>query len=71
MQVAQGNLVLIGLNTLEPKVFWNGTQLEFVVDIATNWDTEEPKVKFRVSQDSPLAVEMRAAGIKIKVGEAK
>ena len=39
MEAVQASLVMIGLNTLEPKVFWNGVQLFNIVDIATNWDT--------------------------------
>lgn len=71
MEVIKGNLTMVGLNTLEPKVFWNGQSLENIVDIATNWDQEEPRVKIRVSVATSLSEEMKLAGINIKVGEAK
>jgi len=71
MEAVKGNLTMVGLNTLDPKVFWNGGQLLNIIDIHTSWDSEEPKISIRVSADSDTASIMRLAGIKIKVGGAK
>jgi len=68
MNVAPGNLVLIGLHTKAPQVFWNGKPVEGVKQIKVNNDTLVSKVQLVISAEGALA-EMAAAGIEIKVGK--
>lgn len=69
MQTTQGSLVIIGANTAEPQVFWNGVPVQGVVGI--HIDNERVKqqrtVTLRLKED-PAIVEMRAAGINIRYG---
>jgi hypothetical protein len=67
MNVAQGNLVLIGLHTKTPQVFWNGQLVEGIRAIKVNNDSLISKVQLTLGATGALA-EMAAAGIEIKVG---
>jgi hypothetical protein len=70
MQVTQGSLVIIGLNTSTPQVFWNGVLLANVVGIYSNVDTddclEDNKIKLRVTDTLEVYTELLAAGIIVK-----
>jgi hypothetical protein len=67
MNVAQGNLVLIGLHTKTPQVFWNGQLVDGIKQIKVTNDTLINKVQLTFSAEGALA-EMVEAGIEIKVG---
>ena len=61
MQTTQGSLVIVGANTPECKVFWNGKEVPNV-GIAVSFDN---KVTLKVKED-PVLAEMAAAGIAIR-----
>jgi hypothetical protein len=65
MQITQTSLTMIGLNTNEPQVFWNGAKVEGIVGIAVANDAETQRVILKISED-PLLAEMQAAGITIR-----
>lgn len=64
MEVATGNLTMIGLNTETPSVFWNGVKVSGVVGIRVENAEGTQKVVLTV-QENPVLSEMRAAGVKI------
>lgn len=68
MQSAQGSLVMIGLNTPTKQVFWNGVEVQNITEIKTDWESDEQRVKLKVSAMLPIHDELRAAGVTVKVG---
>lgn len=68
MQSAQGSLVMIGLNTPTKQVFWNGVEVQNITEIKTDWESDEQRVKLKVSALLPIHDELRAAGVTVKVG---
>lgn len=64
MNISQGSLVMVGLHTTEPKVFWNGQEVPGVKGITASNTGASPRVVLNVAED-PLLAEMKAAGIKI------
>lgn len=67
MNVAQSNLVMIGLHTSTPKVFWNGVEVIGITHIMVNWENDKCRVKLKVNQENPDLAEMMLAGITVKV----
>ena len=67
MQTTQGNLVLIGMNTPSPQVFWNGVQVQGVTGINVSNNTDAQRVLLALTED-PIIAELKAAGIIIKRG---
>ena len=67
MQTTQGNLVLIGMNTPSPQVFWNGVQVQGVTGINVSNNTDTQRVLLTLTED-PIIAELKAAGIIIKRG---
>lgn len=66
-QIVQGSLVMIGLNTNRPLVYWNGNQITNIKAIHTMWEEDELRVALRVTDIAPeLMLEIQAQGIKIK-----
>lgn len=66
-QIVQGSLVMIGLNTNEPKVYWNGKQIDNITAIHTVWEEDDLRVAFRVnSMEDSLLTELQVQGIKVK-----
>lgn len=64
---ANGSLVIVGLNTPAPQVFWNGTEVAGVVSIRSEWEHDERHIKLRVKgTDDALYMELVAAGIQVK-----
>lgn len=61
MNFTQSSLVIVGANTPEAKVFWDGQSVEFV---KLTVDTFTGKVVLHVREDPKLAA-MKAAGITI------
>lgn len=67
IQTAQGNLVLVGLNTDTPSVFWNGAPVEGVTGIRVDWEHDEQRVKLHVNgADDATYVALASAGVQIK-----
>lgn len=68
MQITQGNLVMVGVNTLTPQVYFNGKQVEGVVGIRIDWEADEQRVKLKVNgTDDSTYQALLAAGIHIKM----
>ena len=65
MQITQTSLTMIGLNTNEPQVFWNGLKVDGIVGIAVDNDADSKRVVLKFNED-PMLAEMQAAGITIK-----
>jgi len=61
MNISQASLVIVGANTPECKVFWNGAEVPNL-GIRVNFDG---KVTLRVAED-PVLAEMQSVGIKIE-----
>ena len=67
IQTATGNLVIIGLNTSAPKVFWNGAEVLGIIEIQSSWEKGESVVKFKLSGTNDAQyMEMISAGIVVK-----
>lgn len=64
MNISQGSLVIVGANTPDCKVFWNG-QVITQVGVVVNNDSVGTRVVLKVLED-PLLAEMQAAGITIR-----
>ena len=64
MQTTQGSLVIVGANTSECKVFWNGNEIPNV-GITVDNDIASKRVVIKVSED-PLLAEMASAGVLFK-----
>jgi hypothetical protein len=64
MQSAQGSLTIINAHTADPQVFWNGAKLD-VKRVRVFSDDDDSRVRI-VMTASPVAAEMRAAGIVVK-----
>lgn len=69
MQTAQGSLVIVGVNTTTPKVFWKGTEVLGVVSVKVENEVgDEQRVKLKVfdtNQDDILS-EMASENVIIK-----
>lgn len=65
MQTTQGSLVMVGLNTTSPQVFWNGVKLEGIVGIKVDNTSTDQKVVLKM-RDSNIVSELRDAGIVIR-----
>ena len=61
MQTTQGSLVIVGANTPDARVYWNGQEV-----INTGFSVSfDGRVVLKVAED-PVLAEMQAAGIVIK-----
>lgn len=65
MQTTQGSLVMVGLNTTTPQVFWNGVMLQGITGIQVDNDAEDHKVVLKMNEDATVS-ELRAAGIAVR-----
>jgi len=65
MNTTQGSLVIVGANTTEPKVFFNGAEVESVSGISVVNDTERQRVMLTVPEPHQELID---AGIVIKRG---
>ena len=63
MTTTNGNLVIIGLGTEEPKYFWKGELLKGVVKIFIHRGV---KLTMTVLDKTEIPAEVRASGIRIK-----
>lgn len=67
IQAVMGNLTIIGINTPNLKVFWNGVEVPGILTVDINWDADDHRVKLRVNGDADsLYLEMATEGIVIK-----
>lgn len=67
MQVTQGSLALVGLNTTTPAIYWNGVPIPNITNVRVDWDADEQRIKLRADPvDAILAAELAAAGISMK-----
>lgn len=66
MNVVQGSLVLIGVNTPTPIVLFNGEKVPGITGIRVDWEADEQRVKLKVAGDSPLYTALLSAGVHIK-----
>lgn len=70
MQIVQGNLTMMGLNTETPQIFWNGLPVGGITKVNVEWTDKEQEVKIRVNgSDDAVYMEMVSAGINIKKGK--
>lgn len=65
MNITQSSLVIVGANTPECKVFWNGREVPGVKALNTIFDDDDHRVVIKVAED-PVLAEMKAAGIEIR-----
>lgn len=66
IETAQGNLVMVGLNTLNPKVFWNGQLVDGIVGVQVNsTEGQKPSVTLKVKEQVNFA-EMQSSGVNIR-----
>jgi hypothetical protein len=67
MIITQGNLVMLGLNTDAPQVYFNGNQVTDVTEIKIDWEHDEQRVKLKVNgtQDE-LYMQLVEAGVTVK-----
>lgn len=68
MQLAQGSLVIVGLNTQTPQVFFNGHEVPSILEIKVDWESDEQRVKLKVSTLLPIHEELRLNGVTVKLG---
>ena len=64
METAQGNLVIIGANTADCQVFWNGVIVPNKGVVVEN-TLDVHKVVIKVQED-PSVAEMQSAGITVR-----
>lgn len=65
MNITQSSLVIVGANTPDRKVFWNGQEVSGISELNVSNDAERQRVVITVAED-PLLAEMKAAGIIIR-----
>ena len=65
IQTTQGSLVLVGMNTATPQVFWNGQLVPGVTGIHVDNETDINRVVLKVPED-PIIAELKAAGITVR-----
>lgn len=70
LQTAQGSLTMVGLNTANPDIFWNGAKIQGITSIRTDWEDGEKRVRLKLGGviSAELEAEMVASGITIKKG---
>ena len=69
MITANGSLVIVGLNTSNAVVFWNGIEVPNITSIRVDWEQDEQRIKLKVTgSDEAMYAEMLANGIHIKKG---
>lgn len=65
MNIGQGNLVVVGANTKDQQVYWNGAKVEGIVGLSIDNNEKRQRVVVTV-KDDPVLAEMAAAGIKVR-----
>ena len=67
MENTTGNLVLVDVNTVTPKVYWKGQQVLNIIKIVVRNDEDDADVKIVASQTNAELQDMIASGINIKI----
>lgn len=66
-QIVQGSLVMIGMNTNKPQVYWNGNQILGITAIHAIWEEEDLRISLRVTAiEDELLAQLQTQGIKVK-----
>lgn len=65
MSIVQSALVIVGANTSEMQVFFNGAEVSGVQDLKIDWDSKAPKVTITLSE-TDLVQEMKSNGISVR-----
>lgn len=65
MQVAQGSLVIVGANTADCQVYFNGAPVEGVTGVNVAHDADTHRVVLEISE-TPQVAELKAAGIVVR-----
>lgn len=66
-QIVQGSLVMIGMNTNKPQVYWNGNQILNITAIHAVWEEDDLRIALRVTaMEDELMLQLQAQGIKVK-----
>ena len=67
MITAQGSLVMVGLNTELPQVFFNGLRVPGITEIKIDWEHDEQRVKLKVNGvEDALYMQLVDAGVTVK-----
>ena len=67
MLTTQASLVMLGLNTKTPQVFFNGVPVPDVTEIKVDWEHDEQRVKLRVAgDDDTIYMQLVDAGISVR-----
>lgn len=67
MITAQGSLVMIGLNTDTPSVFFNGVAVPGITEVKVDWEHDEQRVKLKVNgTDDTMYMQLTEAGVTVK-----
>jgi hypothetical protein len=65
MEVVQSSFVIVGANTPEMKVFFNGSEVTGVQDLKIDWDIKSPKVTLTLSETQQVQ-ELKQSGISVR-----
>jgi hypothetical protein len=65
INIAQGSLVMIGLNTSAPQVLWNGMTVDGITGINVVNNSATQSVVLKLAESEQIA-SMQAAGITIR-----
>jgi len=65
MQTTQGSLVMVGLNTDTPQIFWNGQLVDNIQSIQVVNDSTRASVVLKMPEE-PVVAELKAAGVIVK-----
>ena len=69
MITANGALTIVGINTPNVQIFWNGLQVPNIESVRIDWEQDEQRIKLKVTgPDDSIYTEMVASGISIKRG---
>jgi hypothetical protein len=63
---------MIGLNSREPQIYWNGVKLLNIKSIQVDWDDDDTRIKLKVSSIDPVLFnELMTGGVNVRIAGAK
>lgn len=65
MEATQASLVIVGANTADCRVYFNGVQVDGVKSISVSNDSDTHRVTLRINE-TPQVAELKAAGIMVR-----
>jgi len=65
MEIMQSNFVIVGANTSEMKLYFNGELVEGVQDLKIDWDKTAPKVTVTLTE-TELVSAMKQNNIQVR-----